>query len=276
VEPRSAEMIRKMAEHWSGTEQLQIEGRGSPGFEIARVWNPRGCALEKPRPRSSRGVDLLLIVEGGGLIRQDGRVLECGRGDLVVLDEEPHTVAHFSRPTVTYAWMLGERAQEQRWIAERLGEVLPVDASFWAPARAMMNGLLDGDPVLAEQPAIARAGEALLKELVASSAPRRRSRADAVYGEAMALIEERHRDPALTAARLARELLVSEPTLARAFSFLGRTAEDELERRRAGTLLLLIGGPSLTTADFVRAAEEAGFASAESARRALRRLSRHR
>ncbi|PPG61192.1 hypothetical protein C5C27_08370 [Rathayibacter sp. AY2B7] len=278
---RSAEMYRRMAEHWNGMEArasgLRVEGTGSAGFEISRLWIPGGSVLEQKRqPRYPPGAHLLLVVEGGGRIRQDGRMLECGRGDLVVLDADPRTGARFPRSTVIYAWVLGERALEQRWITERFGEVLPVAGSFLAPARALMNGLLDGDPALAEQPAVARAGEAFLKELVEGSAPRRRPRAEEVYGEAMALIEERHPDPAFTAARLARELLVSELTLARAFSFLGRTADDELERRRAGTLLLLIGGRSLTTAGFARAAEEAGFASVGSAHRALRRLSQRR
>ncbi|PPH40538.1 hypothetical protein C5C86_10685 [Rathayibacter sp. AY1E4] len=277
---RSAEMYRRMAEHWNGVEArsgLRVEATGSLGFEIARLWIPGGCVLEqKPQSRCPPGAHLLLVVEGGGRIRQDGRMLECGSGDLVVIDAEPRTGARFPRSTVIYAWVLGERALEQRWITERFGEVLPVAGCFLAPARALMNGLLDGDPALAEQPAVARAGEAFLKELVECSAPRRRPRAEEVYGEAMALIEERHRDPAFTAARLARELLVSELTLARAFSFLGRTADDELERRRAGTLLLLIGGRSLATADFARAAEEAGFASVGSAHRALRRLCQRR
>ncbi|PPH06617.1 hypothetical protein C5C33_10445 [Rathayibacter sp. AY1H3] len=273
-------MYRRMAEHWNGVEArsgLRVEATGSLGFEIARLWIPGGCVLEqKPQSRCPPGAHLLLVVEGGGRIRQDGRMLECGSGDLVVIDAEPRTGARFPRSTVIYAWVLGERGLEQRWITERFGEVLPVAGCFLAPARALMNGLLDGDPALAEQPAVARAGEAFLKELVEGSAPRRRPRAEDVYGEAMALIEERHRDPAFTAARLARELLVSELTLARAFSFLGRTADDELERRRAGTLLLLIGGRSLATADFARSAEEAGFASEGSARRALWRLSQRR
>lgn len=274
---RTAEMYEYLHDQWpdAGTEApgLRMEGAGAPGRAVARIWAPKGCRLD-PSPHAERGpgAHLLLVVEGGGRVHQEGRVLEARRNHVVILDAELETRIDFPRPSVTYAWSLGGSVLGSRWIRERLGEVLPVREAIWSPARGLTNGLLDGDPALTDQPAIARAGEALLKAVVESSAPWTRRGADQVYGEAMALIEDRYGDPAFSAGQLARELLVSERTVARAFSFLGRTAREELDRRRAGALRLRTGLRLQASSEFAREAEEAGFTSVEAAERALRRL----
>jgi hypothetical protein len=272
----TAAMYEYMHERWNnagaGAPGVRIEGAGAPGNGVSRVWAPLGCRLDPaaaPESRPASGVHLMLIVEGGGVVRQEGRVLEPSGNQMVILEAEPQTQVLFPGPSVTYSWAFDDRVLGSRWIRERLGEVLPVEPALWAPARALTNGVIDGDPALSEQPAVARAGEILLRSVVENAAPRTRRGGGHVYGEAMALIEDRYGDPAFTARILAREMLVSERSLARAFSFLGRTVREELDRRRAGELRHRIGGRPRNPAEFVREAEESGFASIESAQQAL-------
>jgi AraC-like DNA-binding protein len=95
-----------------------------------------------------------------------------------------------------------------------------------------------------------------------------------VFDRARALIAAMHTSPATTPASVADALGVPLRTVQRAFAAEGRSVARELRSARARTAhALLAGGPTSTLA-LVRIAEDSGFGSAASLRRALRELAR--
>ncbi|PPG07300.1 MULTISPECIES: hypothetical protein [unclassified Rathayibacter] len=270
AEERTQEFIGAWDEPQAGARGLRWDAAYGPGLRVTRVWAPEGIRVDRPpasdRAAESDGVHVSLIVEGGGdMILEEGS-LEAVPNSVLVLEARTAARIDYRRPTLSYTWSFDAAVLEHRWVRERINEVVPVRESVWTPARALANSLIEGDPAVLGAAGVRRASELLLEGIVEHSAPRVRTRgADQVYAEAIPVIEARHRDPAFSAAVLARELLVSPRVLAEAFAFLGRTPAEEIETRRAGTLRRRIGLRRRRPADFARLAEECGYGTREQA-----------
>ncbi|QHC71558.1 hypothetical protein [Rathayibacter sp. VKM Ac-2801] len=270
------QVVEAWNEHAAGASGLRIAVAGWPGRRLTRVWAPRGLRLDPERAEhsgASAGVHAVLTVEGGASVEHRGESLDLGPDTVVVLDARSPGRVDFTRSTLAYVWDLDGTARRSQWVCDRLGEVVPVPKPVWSPLRAFANSLLESGLGADASPSAMRAGELMLEAIVEHSAPRRSGRRpDHVYADALAVIEERHRDPGFTADLLERELQVSAGALREAFAVLGREPCAEIETRRAGTLRRRIGSRPRTAADLARLAEESGFASVGQAVRALDRL----
>ncbi|PPH52997.1 hypothetical protein [Rathayibacter sp. AY1E2] len=276
AEERTQAFARAGDERGTGAPGLRMDAADGPGLALTRVWGPNGIRIARSpsvdRADRPAGVHISLIVEGGGQVVLDEGVLEAMPNSVLLLDARVPVRIDYRRPTLSYTWSFDAAVLEHRWVRERINDVVPVRESVWTPARALANSLIEGDPAVLGAAGVRRASELLLEGIVEHSAPQVRTRrADQVYAEAIPVIEARHRDPAFSAAVLARELLVCPRMLAQAFAFLGRTPAEEIETRRAGTLRRRIGLRRRGPDDFARLVEECGYATREQAALTLSR-----
>lgn len=253
----------------SSVDSLRIHGVGAPGTQIGRAWSRGGSYRSRSVPNS---MYVLFTVEGTGRVVHDGTEIASEPDQLIFLDGEAVSTIELHGPTARYLWRFDSAALRDSRVRERLGEAIPVRDSIWTPVRALTNGLIDGDPALANSIHAARASEHLLTAIFEHTAPTTaRRRPELLYGDAMTLIARQKCDAGVTPARLARELQVSERALREAFSFLGSTPERELDLQRVQALRRRLGAGPWTERDLAQCAEECGFASAGAARRALAR-----
>ncbi|SMH29886.1 AraC-binding-like domain-containing protein [Rathayibacter oskolensis] len=274
VEHRTAALHEQLdAFGWEATssvDSLRIDGVGAPGAQIGRAWSPGGSYRSRSVPGS---MYVLFTIEGTGRVVHDGTEIASEPNQLIFLDGEAVSTIELHGPTARYLWRFDSGALRDSRVRERLGEAIPVRDSLWTPVRALTNGLIDGDPELARSIHAARASEHLLTAIFENTAlSARPSRSpDELCGDALQLIAAHKCDPAFTPARLARELQVTERALREAFSYMGSTAAQELDRQRAQELRGRLGAGEWTERDLELHAEECGFVSPASARRALAR-----
>lgn len=245
-------------------------------FALARLWHTplllRPVAKEA-RPDNGR-FTATLIVEGRGVLTIDGAPHSFEPGTLLIYDrqlsESMQADASIAAIHVSHWWTAILRAGQRR-------EDVPVASR--PPAQlvglliAMVNTTFEQrlDESDLGFAAWLASIDSAVSSLLGSTLRARAALASPVtlYERALAVIQERHADPAFTVAELAEHFDVSKPWLHRAF------AEQDTSPRRvlmdtriahARALLPLLPTP----AAIASAAEASGFGTSRALRRALR------
>lgn len=257
------------------TQSPQIHVARGKTWSVGRVWGLRGrfVGIEPPGP----AVSVIVNVEGNAHIDCGGEQAHLfGREALIISCSEPMIATH-EEPWARYQWQL--RTSLLQHLASRRAPVaLRLSDVDWHLIAAVTNTLVS-NPRAAPFRGDLPLGTAIASIVVAAAAdadPRwatTLSQSDQILlDDALAIVDERFRQPEMGVSELCRLLPASRSRLFTVFARADTTPAKELEDRRVRHVLQHIesggGPPALSLANL---AESAGFRSVSQMRNALGR-----
>ena len=238
-----------------------------PRFGMGHAWSRSASYTLTTAPQRTY---LVLTVEGGFEFTVDGIPATAEAGSLILLDGEAPTTARTLTDTARFVWHFEPTFLSPARSRFAFGEPIPTAGTSMRALTAMTNALLRAPTPTRESTRrhLALSFENLLAGVLDEQGTASHDEADhrdGLFVAALAAIETRFRDPALTVPGLAKELSVSVRTLYDTFSKMGTTPRREVERRRIAEADRLLSAQPMPVADL---AERAGFSSARQLARA--------
>ena len=254
--------------------RVVLDTRGGGHWRVSRIWST-GSAMEGSLLPAGTW-RAFIGAEGEAVVTTPAAgVTLRGRDVLLVPGDVP--VSTWSEgPWARFIWEVRHPALGQPRFQAALGTRLSLDEVSWNLIATITNVLAPsaesagryGDPFLTDL-----IGFTLLAAVAEAGTLEDDGRggvSPTLYRTALRLIDEHHRDPALSVTALARRLAISVPHLHRLFAREGTRPRIEIERRRVATAMRLksLAGAELSAEEVAAAS---GFTTVERMVSALHR-----
>lgn len=252
--------------------RVAFDSRGGEGWRATRLWSSTGTFTGAPLRQGM--VRAFVGVDGDGTLQTAAGCATVPPHTIVAVPGDWPVVTAQSAPWARMIWEVDYPALQLARFGASFMRVLSVEGQLWSLIAAITNVLAPSGDRLpsSEDPFLADALGATLAAVLASATAPSTSSRSSLYSEALRIIEEQHRDPALNVTSLAQRLSISTPHLHRLFAQEGRSPRDVVEERRVSAVRTLRqrSDGQLSERDL---ATRSGFTSVRRMRDAIKRQS---
>lgn len=252
--------------------RLALNSRGGENWRATRLWSSAGTFTGRPL---RTGITRAFVgVDGEGTVHSAAGSVTIPPFTIVALPGDTAIETTQSVPWARLIWEVDYPALHLPRFSAAFAEALNLEGHLWHLIAAITNVLTpSGDRKQSEEdPYLAETLGATLAAALASSATPITTSRSTLYADARRIIDEKHRDSALSVTSLAQRLSISIPHIHRLFAHAGATPRDAIEERRVSTAraLLALADGHMDEKDI---AARSGFTSVRRMRDAFQRQS---